>query len=118
MRITGFLSDVRSAISICDVMVLVSHSETFSVAALEAMALGKPMIMSDIGGANEQVVEGVNGFLYPPKHIDALIERIRQMNAPCRRKRMGAAARKMVIEHFSIERMIQQYTMILEDLVA
>ena len=39
-------------------MTLVSHAETFSFAALESMALGKPLVMSDIGGASEQVVHG------------------------------------------------------------
>ena len=65
VRITGFIQDVRPAIVACDVMVLASHAvETFSIAALEAMALGKPMVLTDIGGAREQVNHGENGLLY------------------------------------------------------
>ncbi|MFD2270378.1 glycosyltransferase [Undibacterium arcticum] len=59
VKITGFLADARPAMATCNVMALVSHHvETFSLAALEAMALGKPMIMSEIGGAAEQVIHG------------------------------------------------------------
>ncbi len=113
VKITGFMTDVRPVMCACDVMALVSHAETFSVAALEAMALDIPMIMTDIGGAREQIAEGVNGFLYPPKDIDTLIQRIRQLSDPESRKRMGAAARKMVVDRFSVGKMVEQYSTVL-----
>ena len=63
--IAGHRNDVRPYIACCDVMTLTSHVvETFSIAALESMALGKPMVLTRIGGAEEQVRHGTNGFLY------------------------------------------------------
>jgi glycosyltransferase involved in cell wall biosynthesis len=68
--ITGMQSDVRPYIGCCDVMTLVSHAiETFSLAALESMALAKPLVMSDIGGASEQVLHGQTGLLFEPGDI-------------------------------------------------
>ena len=75
VHITGFQSDVRPAIAACDVMTIVSHHvETFSIATLEAMAMGKPMVMSRIGGADEQIAHGINGYLFPKGDISALVE--------------------------------------------
>src|SRR5581483_11365546 len=71
--LTGMQSDVRPYIGCCDVMTLVSHAiETFSLAALESMALAKPLVMSDIGGASEQVLHGQTGLLFEPGDITAL----------------------------------------------
>ena len=74
--ITGLQNDVRPYIACCDVMTLVSHTETFSLAALESMALGKPLVMSDIGGASEQVVHGQTGLLFEPRDVAALTEQL------------------------------------------
>src|SRR6185437_1994010 len=67
IAITGVREDVRPLVCACDVMTLVSHSETFSLAALESMALGKPLVMSDVGGAGEQVIHGQTGLLFEPR---------------------------------------------------
>jgi glycosyltransferase involved in cell wall biosynthesis len=65
--ITGFKDDVRPYLAICDVVVLASHAiETFWIAALEAMTMGKPLVLTRIGGAEKQVISGKNGFLWPP----------------------------------------------------
>jgi len=116
VRITGFCADVRPLIAACDAMAITSHCvETFSIAALEAMALGKPMVMTDIGGAAEQVVSGVNGFLYPRGDIDALCRALCALHAPALRTRMGAQARATVEQHFSLERMVDAYARLFED---
>jgi glycosyltransferase involved in cell wall biosynthesis len=110
VRITGFLKDVRLAIAACDAMALVSHYvETFSIAALEAMALGKPMIMSNVGGAGEQIVDGENGYLYRRGDIVALAEAIRRLQDPVQRARMSTLARSMVVRQFSVANMLQAY---------
>ena len=72
VEITGYEMDVRPHIAACDVMVLTSHSETFSLSALESMAMGKPMVMTSTGGAAEQVKEGTTGFLFAPGDVAAL----------------------------------------------
>lgn len=108
--ITGFLSDVRPAIAACDVVVSASHHhETFSIAALEAMALGKPMIMTDIGGASEQVVDAENGYLYQRGDIAALTRCLLQLADQTRCRQMGSRARQTVIGKFSLAAMVGGY---------
>lgn len=108
--ITGLMIDVRKAIIACDVMALVSHHiETFSIAALEAMALGKPMIMSEIGGAAEQIIPGQNGYLYKRGDIDALADALYQLMESKKRSRMGHHARSIVVHKFSLGAMVSAY---------
>lgn len=108
--ITGFLQDVRPVIAACDVMVLASHAvETFSLAALEAMALGKPMVMTRIGGAPEQITQGENGMMYPPGDIDALADSLRQLADPVVRRRMGDEAAARVVSNFDVNTMVRSF---------
>jgi glycosyltransferase involved in cell wall biosynthesis len=110
VAITGFLSDVRPAVAACDVMAIVSHHvETFSIAALEAMALGKPMVMSRIGGAPEQVSDGDNGYLFRRGDIAALTDALRKLSDPQTRQRMGARGRFLTAQRFSVDLMVDAY---------
>lgn len=118
IRITGFLEDVRPAIAACDVMALVSHHESFSIAALEAMAMGKPMVMTKIGGAGEQVIESETGFLYPPGDISALMWTLKKLESAEARGRMGRQAREKVVSDFSLDTMVRKYESALLDLVS
>ena len=118
-HITGLLQDVRPVIAACDVMAITSHAvETFSIAALEAMALGKPMIMTDIGGAREQVRDGENGLVYPAGDINALAHCLRVMADPSVRGAAGSKALALVHEAFDVEHMARDYERKLAQLVA
>jgi glycosyltransferase involved in cell wall biosynthesis len=111
LRITGLQHDVRPFIGCCDVMTLVSHSiETFSLAALESMALAKPLVMTDIGGASEQVLHGQNGFLFEPGNIDALAAHLSSLTLESLRAQMGAAARRRVRQLFTVDAMTAGFT--------
>ena len=110
VAITGVREDVRSLVGACDVMTLVSHSETFSLAALESMALGKPLVMSDVGGAGEQVIHGEHGFLFPPGDIAALAQRLEDLTSAPLRSRLGAAAARRVRELFTVQGMADRFT--------
>ena len=115
--ITGFMPDVRLAVAACDAMAIVSHHvETFSIAALEAMALQKPMIMSAIGGADEQIRHGENGLLYPRGEIGALTTAVRILADRQRTRRMGQCARTLVEQCFSETGMIASYEELFADL--
>ena len=118
MRITGMQRDVRPFTACCDVMTLVSHSETFSIAALEAMALGKPMVLSDIGGASELVVHGDHGFLFPPGDIEALVTGLKALASASLRARLGAAAARRVRERFTVAAMSAHFSDRMEMLLA
>jgi glycosyltransferase involved in cell wall biosynthesis len=108
--ITGLQNDVRPYIACCDVMTLVSHTETFSLAALESMALAKPLVMSDIGGASEQVVHGQTGLLFEPRDVAALAEQLVTLKSATLRARMGAAAERRVHELFTLRTMTTGFT--------
>ncbi len=116
--ITGMQADVRPYIGCCDVMTLVSHAiETFSLAALESMALGKPLVMSDIGGASEQVLHGQNGLLFEPGDIPALAGHLKALTDQSVRTRMGAAAQRRVRQLFTVETMTAGFTEKMEHLL-
>lgn len=110
VTITGYLGDVRPAIALCDAMAIVSHSvETFSIAALEAMAMGKPMIMSDIGGANEQVRSGHNGYLFPAGDIARLADVIARLGDRGHARALGRRARERVVQSYALPVMVAAY---------
>jgi glycosyltransferase involved in cell wall biosynthesis len=107
----GQLSDVRPVLGAADVFALSSVAvETFSNAALEAMAMGLPVVLSNIGGAAEMVEDGVNGFLFPPGDVAALAKKLALLADDSEtRKRMSIQARRVVRERFSFEAMLQEY---------
>ncbi|HTX06113.1 MAG TPA: glycosyltransferase [Steroidobacteraceae bacterium] len=108
--ITGLKEDVRPFIGVCDVMSLVSHSvETFSLAALESLSLGKPMVLSDIGGATELITHGEHGFLFAPGDIEALAGHLMMLASASLRARLGAAAARRVRERFTVQRMAARF---------
>jgi glycosyltransferase involved in cell wall biosynthesis len=101
----------------CDVVVLCSVAvETLSIAALEAMALERPVVHSDIGGAAEMIRPGENGFLFPVGDTGALVERLAALAGEEARRRMGVAARATVEQRFSERAMVDRYETLLLDL--
>jgi glycosyltransferase involved in cell wall biosynthesis len=114
---TGVQPDVRPFVRVCDVMTLVSHSETFSLAALESMSLGRPLVMSDLGGAGEQLIHGEHGFLFPPGDVAALAVHLAALTSPALRARLGEAAARRVRERFAIEAMTARFTASREGLI-
>ncbi|MGH8295011.1 MAG: glycosyltransferase family 4 protein [Steroidobacteraceae bacterium] len=116
--ITGLKSDVRPFVGACDVMALVSHSvETFSLAALESMSLGKPMVMSETGGAAELITHGEDGFLFDPGDIETLTHHLTALASPTLRARLGAAGARRVRERFTAEAMAAGFTVCLDRLL-
>ena len=114
--VTGLQSDVRPFLNVARCFVISSHQETFSLAALEAMAAGLPVVMTDVGGAGEMVESGVNGLLFPPGDIDALVENIEQLIESNSFAAMGIESRKIVSERFTLQKMVDEYERALADL--
>jgi glycosyltransferase involved in cell wall biosynthesis len=114
VHITGMQQDVRPWLASCDVVTLCSVTETFSLAALEGMAMGKPVVLSDVGGAAEMVEPGWNGLLFPPRDTDAYVECLATLSDMEAARRMGANARRLVELRFAAATMVDRY----EDLLA
>jgi glycosyltransferase involved in cell wall biosynthesis len=88
-----------------DIFVLPTRADTYSMVCLEAMAMGLPVIISNVGGISDIVVEGTTGFLVPPDDPAVLLDRLRRLLAdPRLRLRMGKEGRKRVEERFDLQK--------------
>jgi len=76
--------------AVADMVVMPSHYESFGMVALEAMAMGTPVIASEVGGLAHLIQHSINGFHVPSRDPEALAERILQLlQAPALRKQLG-----------------------------
>ena len=106
----GFMSDVAPTLRSLDILLFTSHREGLSVAILEAMATGLPIIATDVGGTREQVISNQNGYLCAPGDIDTLTSKALELaQAPETRARMGRTSREFVEQKFSELRMLKDY---------
>jgi glycosyltransferase involved in cell wall biosynthesis len=111
IRLLGEVQDVRPCLALMNIFVLPSVAvETFSNAVLEAMAMSCPIVSARIGGMEEMLQFG-GGVLYPPGDMNALCDLLVPLvaNADTRRE-LGAQARRAAEEHFSLGRMLRDFT--------
>ncbi|HEY5760311.1 MAG TPA: glycosyltransferase [Steroidobacter sp.] len=113
---TGALSDVRAALKAFDVFVLPSLSETFSNAALEAMAMQLPVILTRTGGASEMIEHGKEGYIVDvtdlPRQLPELLNQLRLDKVL--RTRMATAASLRAQREFSWDGMVEAYQRMLD----
>jgi glycosyltransferase involved in cell wall biosynthesis len=114
----GEQQGVSTYISAFDIAVLTSDTEGCSNALLEAMALGKPVVATDVGGNREVVNHGETGFLVPRGNPEALAEAIiALLRDPDTAVAMGQRAKEMIISRFSLESMVRQYESLYQDIL-
>jgi glycosyltransferase involved in cell wall biosynthesis len=114
----GFRDDVCDLLASCDLFVLPSLFEGLPLSVLEAMAAGKPVVATAIGGTDEAVVRGETGLLVPPAAPSALAEAIRTiLSDPVLSRRFGTAGRARVQQAFSAETMVRRITAIYDELL-
>ncbi len=116
LTIAGFQQDVRPFLAAADAVALCSTSETFPLAALEAMALGRPVVLPAVGGAAEMVRPGQEGLLFPVGDTAALVGCLAALQDAGERRRMGAQARETVEARFSERAMVDRYERLLQEL--
>jgi len=92
-----------------DVVLVPSLQEAWGLVATEAMASGRPVIASAVGGLKEQIIDGFNGFLVPPRDPKAIAEKILYfLENASEIERMGMNGRKLAEERFDIEKRIDK----------
>ena len=119
VHVLGSRRDVPDLIAAADVFVLSSRQEGFPITILEAMAAGKPVVATDVGGCAEAVAHSVTGLIVPPEDPHALAEALKYMlTHPEEAQQMGEAGRDRVTANFTIETMIDQHLAVYEKVIA
>lgn len=98
----GFQHDIRPALLAADVLVLPSYREGFPNVILQAGAMARPVVATDISGCNEIITPGLNGWLVPPRDAMALAQAMRQaLETPVEALHtMGQAAHARIVKRF------------------
>jgi glycosyltransferase involved in cell wall biosynthesis len=111
----GSRNDIPRLLAAMDVFALTSHIEANPVSILEAMSVGRPVVATNVGSIHEAVAEGQTGFLVPPGYADQFADRVLQLlREPLVCGSMGAAARRAVVDRWSIEAMVHGYERLIE----
>lgn len=119
LQFAGFRSDIDRFYPALDISVLTSLSEGLSIAILESMNHGIPVVATRVGGNPELVVEGETGFLVPPRNPEAFAERVTALlRDPALRHRLGAAGRRRVEERFDIRTAARRYLAVYDEVLA
>lgn len=106
----GPRDDVPDLLGASDIGLLSSHEEGFSNAILEGMRAGLPMIVTNVGGNAEAVIDGETGVVVPPRDPAAFAEAILRLAAdPEFRRTLGGRARRRIEEHFTLESCVDAY---------
>jgi sugar transferase (PEP-CTERM/EpsH1 system associated) len=115
----GFRDDVADVMRGLDVFVLPSLKEGISNTILEAMATGRPVVATDVGGNRELVAEGETGYLVPAGDDEAMAAALRRyVDAPCSIAAHGQAGRRRAEREFSLERMVEAYASVYDAVMA
>ncbi len=118
VKLLGERRDIDKLLGITDISVLSSRIEALPMTLLESMASSNPIVATSVGGNSELIVDGVNGFLVPPKNPSALASALLRLLSDSKlRSKMGKEGRKRVEKYFSTERMCKEYEQIYESIL-
>jgi glycosyltransferase involved in cell wall biosynthesis len=110
VALLGVRTDARELMRAASVVCLTSEAEALPMSVLEAMALGRPVVATNVGGTADAVIDGETGFLVEPGDVEAVTWALVALAAdPARGAAMGAAGRKRQRERFDGEAMVDGY---------
>jgi glycosyltransferase involved in cell wall biosynthesis len=119
VKLLGFVGNPAPLLRMSSAFCLLSRSEGFSNALLEAMACGVPSVVTRVGGNPEAITDGENGFLVPVEDDAAAAEKLLALlRDPERRAQIGERGRKSVQTRFSADVMIQKLISVYRDMLA
>lgn len=106
----GINSNINELLSLTDLCVIPSRSESFSLFALESMRAGKPVVATNVGGIPEVITDGKTGLLSEPDNPGLLAENILKLYHETElRKRFGQNGRQEFERKFSIDKFYDAY---------
>jgi len=115
VRFTGKQIDIASVMASTDIFLLPSATESFGLAALEAMSYGIPVVASRVGGIPEVIRDGLDGCLAEVGDIEAMARHVIQLiTNPKRRHEMGRSAKERALTTFAEDMIVNQYQSIYE----
>jgi glycosyltransferase involved in cell wall biosynthesis len=115
----GYQDEVASYYAAFDALILPSANEGTPVSAIEALAGGRPVVATRVGGVPDVVRDGIDGYLVEPGDVDAMAARLADLAAdPPLRHRMGEAGRASVHERYSVDRLLDDVDRLYRELLA
>jgi glycosyltransferase involved in cell wall biosynthesis len=115
----GYQEEVAPYYAALDAMILPSGNEGTPVSAIEALAAGRPVVATRVGGLPDVVRDGEDGFLVAPGAVDELAERLERLAADTElRRRMGEAGRDRVLPRYAVQRLIDDMDALYRSLLA
>lgn len=118
VRMPGWQENIPEWLAVADIYVLPSYREGLPRTVLEAMAMGLPIITTDVPGCRETVLLGENGLLVPPRDINALAQALLTLiKDPKLRKQMGRRSRELAVQRFSLEYVIKEHLELYQEVI-
>lgn len=118
VKAVGEQGDVRAFLSAADLFLLPSATESFGLAALEAMACEVPVVASRVGGLPEVIESGVSGYLHPPDDLDGMAaSSLAMLTDPELHERIGMGGRNVVRGRYCSDRIVPQYERFYEEIL-
>jgi N-acetyl-alpha-D-glucosaminyl L-malate synthase BshA len=115
----GQVPNIADYLSVADLLLVPSETESFGLAALEAMACEVPVIATNTGGLPEVVIDGENGYLVSLGDTQTIADRAIEILSDEKKQRMmGRRGREWAVEQFNTERVIPQYERLYERVIS
>jgi glycosyltransferase involved in cell wall biosynthesis len=114
----GYQAEVARFYAAVDAVILPSINEGTPVTAIEALAVGRPVVATRVGGVPDVVRDGETGFLVPPGSTDELAERLAELaRDPELRERLGRAGREHVRTRYAVDRLVDDVDLLYRSLL-
>jgi glycosyltransferase involved in cell wall biosynthesis len=115
----GYQRDVAPYYAFFDALALPSANEGTPVVAIESLAAGRPVVATRVGGVEDVVSDGIDGFLVEPGSIEGVTEALARLAAdPALRAQMGAAGRERVIPRYRVSRLVDDVDELYRELLS